>query len=68
MVKFPPDAFENDVSKCAHLSWGHLDPWLKMLNTEREEKFAVNPERQASMAEHLLKARSAILHQGGFST
>lgn len=65
----------NDIfSLCAglcfylYLSWGHLDPWLKMLNTERGKKFAVNPERRTVVAEHLLKARSAVLHQGGSST
>lgn len=38
-----------------------------MLNSWREKKFAVIPERHAGVAEHL-KARSAVPHQGGFPT
>lgn len=47
-----------------HLSWGHFDPWLEMLNTQRGKEFAVSPSGCTIVAEHLLKGRSATIHQG----
>lgn len=60
MVKSPPDAFRMTslvyvLGSALHLRWGHLDPWLKPLNSERRKKFAVNPERCTVVSEHLQK-------------